>query len=167
MDESVFGVILDRKNAKVLLIKRRDVPVWVLPGGGIEVGESPEKAAKRELEEELGCTVSIVRKVGEYSPKNPLTRFTHVYECEIMIGSPKKGPETRDWGFFSLDCLPKLIPPPYPDWIADAQIQTNQLIKKQITSVNYLVIFKSILLHPILSFRFFITKVGITINTKD
>jgi 8-oxo-dGTP pyrophosphatase MutT (NUDIX family) len=41
--ESVACILFN--NSKILLIKRRDIPVWVLPGGGIDQGESPETAA--------------------------------------------------------------------------------------------------------------------------
>ncbi len=37
------------KNKKLLFVKRRDVPVWVVPGGGIEKGETPKEAFAREL----------------------------------------------------------------------------------------------------------------------
>ena len=49
----VFG--LDDDNLKVLLIQRDNEPFagqWALPGGFAEVGESLEKTAMRELEEE-------------------------------------------------------------------------------------------------------------------
>ena len=42
---------------KILLVKRRYVPVWVLPGGGIEDGETPFQAAVRETKEELAVVV--------------------------------------------------------------------------------------------------------------
>ncbi|WHY70576.1 NUDIX hydrolase [Fictibacillus enclensis] len=49
------------QNKKVGLIKRvREGSVYyVFPGGGIEEGETPERAAKREVLEELGVEVKI------------------------------------------------------------------------------------------------------------
>lgn len=50
------------KDSKLLLIKRikGDRPVYyVLPGGGIEAGETPEQATIREMKEELGVDISI------------------------------------------------------------------------------------------------------------
>jgi ADP-ribose pyrophosphatase YjhB (NUDIX family)/ubiquinone/menaquinone biosynthesis C-methylase UbiE/uncharacterized protein YbaR (Trm112 family) len=39
---------------------------WRIPGGGIEPGETPERAARRELQEELGLEVSLQRLFGPY-----------------------------------------------------------------------------------------------------
>ena len=51
----VFG--LDQEDLKVLLIQRGLTPFkgqWAIPGGFVHVGEAPEAAARRELEEETG-----------------------------------------------------------------------------------------------------------------
>ncbi len=45
-------VVLNYEN-KILLLKRKD-GFWEFPGGGIEWGESPEDASKREAKEETG-----------------------------------------------------------------------------------------------------------------
>lgn len=55
------SVVIIQKE-KILLIKRvREGRVYyVFPGGGIEIGEKPEAAAKREAFEELGVEVKIL-----------------------------------------------------------------------------------------------------------
>lgn len=51
------------RNRHIALIKRqRDGRIYyVIPGGGMEPGETPEQTAIRETREELGLTVSIER----------------------------------------------------------------------------------------------------------
>ena len=51
---SVKGIVV-RDGAVVLLRNRRDE--WELPGGKLELGESPERCVAREIEEELGLDV--------------------------------------------------------------------------------------------------------------
>ncbi|WP_420422506.1 NUDIX hydrolase [Simkania sp.] len=165
-NESVNGILFSKDRSQILLIKRRDVPVWVLPGGGIEAGESPESAVLREMEEETGLKVKIIRKIAEYTPLCRLARFTHFYECETVEGSLQTGDETRDIKFFSLKELPKKLPPPYPDWIKDAASSKPFLLKKEITSVTYSVMLKNLILHPHLVIRFLLTKIGITFNAN-
>jgi len=161
--ESVIGVIFDKEKEKVLLIKRMDVPVFVLPGGGIEADESPEEAMCREIKEETGLEVKIIRKIGEYSPQNRLTRFTHLFECDPIGGDLKTGQETKELNFYPLHALPKLIPPPFRRWIFDATT-CHSFIRKPIEGATYLDLIRSIIFHPILVLRFFLSKWGMPLN---
>ena len=59
MKERVRAIII--QAGKVLLIKRvkTEETYWVLPGGGVETGESHDDAIKRECKEELGLNVHV------------------------------------------------------------------------------------------------------------
>ncbi len=52
--DSAFAVIVSRAP-RVLVVQKHDGR-WVLPGGWIERGESPRRAALREVEEETGLS---------------------------------------------------------------------------------------------------------------
>lgn len=147
------------------MVMRRDVPVWVLPGGGIDEGESPEEAVLREIEEETGLKTQIHRKVAEYTPLNRLTRYTHTFECTPISGNLSITDETKRIAFFPLSKLPKKIPPPYPDWIHDAAQNAPATLHKPITSTSYLTFCYHLLRHPILVFRFLLSRLGLHLNT--
>src|SRR3990172_8218705 len=89
--QAVYGIVFNDDHSQVLLVKRRDIPVWVLGGGGLELNETPEEGACREVLEESGYEVSIIRKVAEYLPVNRMTQFSHMFECRIIGGSAKTG----------------------------------------------------------------------------
>ncbi|TRZ64406.1 MAG: NUDIX hydrolase [Spirochaetia bacterium] len=59
---TVFAVIigLPKEEGKILLVQDKDErfpPMWKLPGGRVEVWESPDVALYRELDEEVGAVV--------------------------------------------------------------------------------------------------------------
>lgn len=164
MPESVAGIVFTSDRSSVLLTLRRDVPVWVLPGGGIDPHESPSSAIVREILEETGFTVKVERLVGTYTPINRLARNTALYECSILSGQATLSDETRSIRFFPLNALPKLMPPPYPEWISDSLLQLPPLEKK-LTTVTYFTLFKNFLRHPLLVFRFLMARLGFAINT--
>ena len=63
-------VITKEEDAKVLLIQRGDEPykgTWAFPGGFMNMDETTEQCAIRELEEETGLKVKDVHQIGAYS----------------------------------------------------------------------------------------------------
>ncbi len=142
-----IAIILDEREESILLTKRLDVPIWVLPGGGIEPGETPEEAVIREVEEETGLIVTIVRKTAEYLPNNHLAAFTHVFICQILSGCIKNTNETAEAKFFPKEHLPLAIFPPHVLWIQES-LANSKLIKRKLTEISYLNVLKYFLSHP-------------------
>jgi 8-oxo-dGTP pyrophosphatase MutT (NUDIX family) len=89
VNNRVRGIILSSSNT-VLLIKRLRqgvAPYWVAPGGGIEPSDSgPEAALKRELLEEVGATVDILRFAFtlETEPFADTIVRQHFYLCHLI-----------------------------------------------------------------------------------
>lgn len=166
MKVSVAVIIFSSCRQKILLIKRRDVPVFALPGGGVDPGETFEAAAVREAFEETGLHVSIVRTIAYYYPINKLTYPTLFFECIPLSGSPQITDETAAIHYFSLDELPRELPPPYPAWVQDALLNLPPLFKP-IDSVTYLKFFYYILRYPILVSRFILSRLNLPINSPN
>ncbi len=62
-----IGIVVLKPPHEVLLIQRGRAPMlgaWGLPGGGQELGETAEAAARRELLEETGLSVGKIRLAG-------------------------------------------------------------------------------------------------------
>ena len=61
-----YAVLVDdRQRILLALWNEGPTPAWTVPGGGVEEGETPEEAAVREVREETGYDVELVRLLGE------------------------------------------------------------------------------------------------------
>lgn len=165
--EAVACIIFNESKSKVCLIKRRDVPVWVLPGGGIDDGETPESAACREAFEETGARCLCKRLIGIYLPKNRLSRKTYLYELtqadEIV---DKATDETLGVNFFDINQLP-VMPPPYKEWIKDGlEVPQGVINYSFVPGVHYGNFMKLLILHPIKVLRFVLSRLGWHWNSK-
>lgn len=71
------------RDGKLLMIQTTwfNRPLWEVPGGGIEPGETPAEAALRELQEEAGVTGTILRPLNVLHRKNG--NVEHVFLVDI------------------------------------------------------------------------------------
>ena len=109
-------VVITRKAApRVLLIQRGNEPFkgcWAFPGGFMNIDETTEQCAVRELEEETGLRLSSVRQVGTYSrvDRDPRGRtLTVAYLALVDVPVPVQGHDDAaraQW--FPLSALPPL-----------------------------------------------------------
>ncbi|OGI30205.1 MAG: hypothetical protein A3G09_03215 [Candidatus Moranbacteria bacterium RIFCSPLOWO2_12_FULL_48_12] len=101
-------VILDGEG-KVLLMHRNTSGrvQWELPGGKIEKGEDLAQTAQREVQEELGIMVAIVKKLGEKSFEEDAFTMDYVwFLATIETGVPTLQEEKFDaLQYFSWDEL--------------------------------------------------------------
>ena len=99
----VFGIIVD-KNKRVLLCHRRDYDLWNLPGGGLKPGEFILDGVKREVKEETGLEVDILKLIGVYDkPEEKDIAFS--FYCNIVGGKIKLNDEADKIEYFELDDL--------------------------------------------------------------
>lgn len=163
--QAIYGIVFSKDRNEIVLVQRRDIPVWVLPGGGLDAGETPEEGVIREVEEETGLQVDIVRKIAEYLPVNKMTQKTHFFECHPVGGKLSSNPESKKVMFFPINKLP-ILPPPFLGWITDALSDHKTVLIKPIEGVTYWILIKLLLMHPFLVVRYFLTKIGIRFNAK-
>lgn len=107
--------VVTRQDAQgaqcVLLVERRFPPLgWALPGGFVDVGESCESAALRELHEETGLVGTLRYQLHTYSePTRDVRRHTvSVVYVVDADGEPVAGDDAAKAVFFPLNALPQL-----------------------------------------------------------
>ena len=74
------AVLLDSKN-QVALLHVSHHNFWKLPGGGIDQGETIFEGLKREIREEVGCSVSKIKSIGETLEFRNQTNTVQVSYC--------------------------------------------------------------------------------------
>jgi 8-oxo-dGTP diphosphatase len=100
----------------VLLIERKHPPfegMWALPGGFLNMDETLEEAALRELQEETGITGVELKQFHTFSKVNRDPRHRTITTVFIgyaneKIAAPEAGDDAANVKWFPLDALPLL-----------------------------------------------------------
>ena len=107
----VFAVaVIFNRDKQILLVKstyQRFHP-WGLPGGSLNYGESPEDAVIREVREETGLCIEVMKflLVKAWLPD----RLGLYYLCNIKSGEFHPSDEVSELGYYSIENLPDVRP---------------------------------------------------------
>jgi len=118
------AVALINKKNQILLEKRSDCGWWGVTGGKLDLGETIQDCAVREIKEECDVLVEskLLKLIGVYSdpeegrilqyPDNRVHLIDIVYIFKRDYFELKKSHESLELRFFNFDNLPDLIVPP-------------------------------------------------------
>jgi len=121
------GALIRDESGRLLLQKRGDNHEWGFPGGMMEVGESAEETAIREVKEETGFDIVLNHMIGFYSkyfneyPNGDKAQTIGVFfDCSISGGEMKiDQDETLDLKFFEIEDFPPLFHQQHYDALED------------------------------------------------
>jgi ADP-ribose pyrophosphatase YjhB (NUDIX family) len=99
---------------ELLLVRERLDGGWTMPGGWVDVGDTPSGAVEREVYEESGFKVKARKVIGVYDanrtgPLEVFHAFKIVFLCDILSGEARTSDETSEVGFFSDGDLPSTL----------------------------------------------------------
>ena len=104
------------KQSSVLFIERKHPPfegMWALPGGFLDMDETLEDAALRELQEETGITGIELEQFHTFSkvdrdPRHRTITTVFIGYADENTASPEAGDDAANAQWFPLDKLPAL-----------------------------------------------------------
>ncbi|ARF14343.1 (deoxy)nucleoside triphosphate pyrophosphohydrolase [Sporosarcina ureae] len=89
----VVGAVIENERGEVLAALRSPMMTlpnyWEFPGGKIETGETHQEALRREIQEELGCTITVGEAVEDttYEYEKVIVRL-ETFMAKIVKGKP-------------------------------------------------------------------------------
>ncbi|PIC77273.1 8-oxo-dGTP diphosphatase MutT [Sporosarcina sp. P19] len=121
----VVGAVIENERGEVLAALRSPMMTlpnyWEFPGGKIETGETHQEALRREIQEELGCTITVGEAVEDttYEYEKVIVRL-ETFMAKIVKGKPvvtehaelrwiaKEQLHTLDWAPADIPAIEKL-----------------------------------------------------------
>ena len=127
-------VITREKNPRVLLVQRGIEPFkgcWATPGGFMNMDETADECARRELEEETGLCVDDVYQIGAYTKvdRDPRGRTVAIAYIALVDKAEEVqgGDDAAKAQWFPIDDLPDNLAFDHDEILADA-IETYDMI---------------------------------------
>lgn len=115
---SVTAVAIDGEG-RALLVQRRDNGRWEPPGGVLELDETIEAGAAREVLEETGVEVEVQQLSGVYKNLR-LGVVALVFRAVAIAGTPHPTDEAQDVRWFTRDEVIDRVPEVYAVRVLDA-----------------------------------------------
>ena len=159
MKEAAIAVVFSED--KVLMMKSSSLKIWLLPGGGIEENESASEACQREVLEETGYRVEVVRMVGIYKPINRITSKVTLFECRLLgsnQGSFCSEVIEVQWRPVS-EARAMTIFPLHKNFITDAYANHKNVIDREQFECSYWHAILFSISHPIIAARYMKMKI--------
>jgi ADP-ribose pyrophosphatase YjhB (NUDIX family) len=105
------GAAVGNDKGEILLVQRSDSGIWLYPTGWADVGYSAAEVVVKEVQEETGIEVEVVRLIavldGLRVGMSRIPLYSLVFQCRPVGGELKAHPlECADVGWFPLDALP-------------------------------------------------------------
>jgi ADP-ribose pyrophosphatase YjhB (NUDIX family) len=105
------GAAVGNEKGEILLVQRSDSGVWLYPTGWADIGYSAPEVVVKEVEEETGIEVEVVRLIavldGLRVGISRIPLYSLVFQCRPVGGELLAHPlECSDVGWFALDKLP-------------------------------------------------------------
>ncbi len=105
------GAAVGNEKGEILLVQRSDSGVWLYPTGWADIGYSAPEVVVKEVEEETGIEVEVVRLIavldGLRVGMSRIPLYSLVFQCRPVGGELKAHPlECADVGWFPVDHLP-------------------------------------------------------------
>jgi ADP-ribose pyrophosphatase YjhB (NUDIX family) len=101
------------RRGRVLLARRAVPPYrgwWDIPGGFLEADEHPEDGARREVHEETGLRVRLLRLLGVYLDRYEGVRvLTFYYVARPVGGRERPADDAAELRWFAPEELPRQI----------------------------------------------------------
>jgi len=111
-DPKLAVAVLIADGRGILLQQRAMEPrrgLWTFPSGYVDRGEQVERAAEREMREELGLSVRLTHLLGVYSePDNPVVLIVYTGKVPSDATPTIQEDEISAIGYFLPDNLPPL-----------------------------------------------------------
>jgi ADP-ribose pyrophosphatase YjhB (NUDIX family) len=109
----VRGAVFRDDGALLLVRETADAGRWTLPGGWADVNETPVQCAVREVREESGFEVEVLKLAAVYDrdrhghvPPHAFHVYKLLFVCKVTGGAARPGLETSEVRFFTIDELP-------------------------------------------------------------
>jgi 8-oxo-dGTP diphosphatase len=130
MIQSAFAIICNEEG-QVLFSHRRDHDLWNLPGGGVELNESPWQCVMREVKEETGLIVEVCRLSGVYSKTIPKLETSFAFVCIVIGGDLMLTTEADDHQWFSVGREPQNTSTRHVERVRDAFLHDKQVVLRE------------------------------------